>query len=61
MWHSVAVAFCLVFVIEGLMPFVSPSRWRRMLALVAQMDDRSLRLIGLASMVLGTGLLYIVN
>lgn len=61
MFHDVAVAFCLVFVIEGIVPFVSPSRWRRTLALVAQLDDRSLRLMGLASMVLGTGLLYIVN
>ena len=32
-----------------LMPFAVPSYWRRMLATMAQMQDRSLRLIGFAS------------
>lgn len=43
------------------MPFISPGRWRNMLALVAQMDDRTIRNIGLGSMLFGVVLLYIVN
>ena len=61
MWHDIAVALCLVFVIEGMMPFINPGQWRKMVFNVAQMDDRSMRIMGLVSMVIGIGLLYLVN
>jgi uncharacterized protein YjeT (DUF2065 family) len=61
MWHEIAIALCLVLVIEGLLPFISPRRWRRMVLQVANVDDRSIRLMGFISMVLGTALLYWVN
>ena len=60
-WQVLPVALALVLVIEGLLPFLSPERWRSMLALVAQMDDRSIRAVGLGSMLLGLALLYIVH
>jgi uncharacterized protein YjeT (DUF2065 family) len=46
MWHDFAIACCLVLVIEGIMPFLSPSAWRSMLLAVAQVDDRRLRIAG---------------
>ncbi|WP_229801901.1 MULTISPECIES: DUF2065 domain-containing protein [Halioglobus] len=55
------MALALVFIIEGAMPFISPNRWRNMLALVAQMEDRVIRNIGLGSMLLGVFLLYVFN
>ncbi len=55
------VALGLVLIIEGAMPFISPHRWRNMLALVAQMDDRTIRNIGLGSMLLGVAMLYLFN
>ena len=60
-WQVLPVALALVFIIEGAMPFISPSRWRNMLALVAQMEDRVIRNIGLGSMLLGVFLLYVFN
>ena len=60
-WQILPVAVALVFIIEGLMPFISPGRWRTMLALVGQMDDRVIRNIGLGSMLFGLVLLYLVN
>ena len=60
-WQVLPVALALVFIIEGAMPFISPNRWRNMLALVAQMDDRVIRRIGLGSMLFGVVLLYLVN
>ena len=60
-WQVLPVALALVFIIEGAMPFISPNRWRNMLALVAQMDDRAIRNIGLGSMLFGVVLLYLVN
>ena len=61
MAHELAVAFCLMLVIEGMLPFVAPGRWRRMLEAVEQVDDGTLRMIGLGSMLAGTGLLYLIN
>ncbi len=61
MWHDLAVAFCLMLVIEGIIPFVSPGRWRKMLLMLDQIDDNTMRMIGLGSMLLGTALLYVIN
>lgn len=61
MWQSLATALCLVLVIEGLMPFLAPGRWKRMLASVSQVSDSQLRIIGFCSMLAGTLLLYLVR
>lgn len=61
MWHDLAIALCLVFVLEGLLPFLSPRHWRRMVYQMAQLDDHNLRISGLVSMVIGVVLLYLVN
>lgn len=55
------VAMALMLVIEGFMPFMSPSTFRKSLAQMASMNDRQLRVIGLFSMALGVALLYWVN
>jgi len=60
-WHQIAVAIALVFVIEGVMPFLAPGRWRNMVQLMAELDDRTMRAMGLFSMLLGLGLLYLFN
>ena len=56
-WQVLPVALALVLIIEGAMPFIS----RHMLALVAQMDDRTIRSVGLGSMLVGIVLLYLFN
>ena len=61
MWHDLAVAFCLMLVIEGIIPFVNPGRWRQLLKVLDQIDDRTMRMIGLCSMLTGTALLYFIN
>ncbi len=60
-WHVLAVAIALVFIIEGLLPFISPDRWRKLLVLTDQMEDKVIRNIGLGSMLFGVLLLYIVH
>ena len=59
--HQLAVAFCLMLVIEGILPFLYPRRWREMAQLLAQIDDRTMRMIGLVSMLTGTAILYLIN
>ena len=61
MWKEGLIALCLVFVIEGIMPFISPGQWRQALLVLIQMDDRKIRIMGLASMLIGTALLYLVH
>jgi len=61
MWHDLGVAVCLVLVIEGVIPFLYPRRWKELVAMLATIDDRSMRLMGLGSMLIGTTLLYLIN
>lgn len=61
MWQEIARALCLVLVLEGIMPFVAPARWRHAMTVLAAMDDRALRVIGLLSMLLGAGLLFFIK
>lgn len=60
-WQVLPVAVALVFIIEGVLPFISPHRWRNMLAMADQMNDRVIRNIGLGSMLFGLLLLYLVH
>ncbi|EZQ18577.1 DUF2065 domain-containing protein [Pseudomonas sp. G11-1] len=61
MWQNLAAALCLVLVLEGLMPFLAPRRWKRMLVEVSGMSDRQLRVAGLLSMLAGTACLYLIR
>lgn len=61
MWQDLLAALALVLVIEGLIPFWRPQALRRMLETLAQLDDRSIRVAGLVSMLAGLLLLYLVR
>jgi len=61
MWHDLLVAFALLLVLEGVWPFLSPDSLRQALRLMIEQDNRSLRVTGLVSMVVGVVLLYVVN
>ncbi|WP_176451980.1 DUF2065 domain-containing protein [Rhodoferax sp. TH121] len=47
------MALALVLVVEGLFPFLSPARWRRMFTQLLQLNDGQIRFFGLASILLG--------
>ena len=51
-------AFALMLVIEGLLPFVSPPRWRAVFEQAMKMSDGQIRFIGLSSMLAGLAMLY---
>lgn len=61
MWQDLLAALALVLVIEGLIPFWRPQALRQMLETLAQLDDRSIRVAGLISMLAGLLLLYLVR
>ena len=52
-------AIALVLVIEGMMPFLSPDGWRQAMIQAGRLSDKTLRTIGLASMVIGVLVLYL--
>ncbi len=53
------LAIGLVFVIEGLLPFLVPHIWKKLMQQMTQQSDRSLRIMGLLSMLIGLGWLYL--
>ena len=58
-WHELWIAFCLLLVIEGVILFLYPQRWRQLVAQLAQISDSNLRMVGFISMIAGTALLLI--
>ena len=60
-WSDLLAALALVLVIEGMVPFISPQALRRLQESMSQLDDRTLRITGLVSMLCGVVLLYIVR
>jgi uncharacterized protein YjeT (DUF2065 family) len=52
-------AFALMLVIEGLLPFISPKRWRGVFEGAMKLSDGQIRFIGLASMLAGLVLLWV--
>jgi uncharacterized protein YjeT (DUF2065 family) len=56
-WTAVA----MVLVIEGVLPFVSPERWRRGFTQLLQLRDGQLRFFGLCSIAVGLLLISMLS
>jgi len=52
------IAFGLMLVLEGIMPFLFPAEWRETLRKVAQFQDGQVRFLGLTLMLSGLLLIY---
>ena len=51
------MAFALMLVLEGVLPFVAPTLWRDTFRRITQMTDGQIRFVGLSSMLIGLLLL----
>ncbi len=58
---SLWVAFALLLVIEGLLPFVAPRFWRETFRRLTELTDGQLRFVGLASIVVGALFLLLLR
>jgi uncharacterized protein YjeT (DUF2065 family) len=56
-WSSILVAIALVLIFEGLLPLISPPKWREMFAQLLQLEDGQIRFFGLSIVLLGLFLL----
>jgi len=51
--NELLTALALMLVLEGLMPLISPARWREVFSRLLAMSDGQIRFIGLASILMG--------
>lgn len=56
---SLLVAFALMLVLEGILPFLAPAAWRETFRRLIQLTDGQIRFLGLASMLFGLILLLV--
>jgi uncharacterized protein YjeT (DUF2065 family) len=54
-------ALALVLVIEGLFPFISPPKWRRMFAQLLQLSDGQIRMFAMVSISAGLLLIWLLG
>ena len=61
MGSTFLMAFALMLVIEGLLPFLAPTLCRETFRRITQMSDGQIRFFGLSSMIVGVLILFFVN
>jgi hypothetical protein len=59
MLNTLLLAFALMLVIEGLLPFLAPKVWRDTFRRVTEFSDGQIRFIGLSSMLVGVVMLTV--
>lgn len=59
MQNTLLLAFALMLVIEGLLPFVAPKLWRETFRRVTELTDGQIRFIGLSSLLVGVTLMTV--
>jgi uncharacterized protein YjeT (DUF2065 family) len=61
MGTTMLMAFALVLVIEGALPFLAPSLWRETFRRILQLSDGQIRFFGLTAMLAGLVLLWLAR
>ncbi len=60
-WGDLFSALALVMIIEGIIPFISPTGYKSTMQQMIGMPDSTLRYIGLGLMIVGVVSLYLVR
>lgn len=60
-WTHILTAVALLLILEGLLPFMRPDRYKELLAQIVRLKDSQLRMYGFAAMASGLLLLLIVR
>jgi uncharacterized protein YjeT (DUF2065 family) len=61
MGKIVLMAFALMLIIEGVLPFVAPGAWRETFRRIMLLKDGQIRFFGLTSMLVGVLLLVLAR
>jgi len=59
--ETLLLALGLMLILEGLMPMLSPLRWRRLFEQLLQLEDGQIRFFGLFMVVSGLLLFWLVS
>ncbi|MFW2439368.1 MAG: DUF2065 domain-containing protein [Arenicellales bacterium] len=60
-WNDLFTAIALLLIFEGILPFLNPDRYRKMLEMMEKISNSQLRTMGLIVMVVGAVLLTLVR
>ncbi|HEY3732273.1 MAG TPA: DUF2065 domain-containing protein [Steroidobacteraceae bacterium] len=60
-WTDLLAALAIVCIIEGILPFINPAGMKRLLSRMAAVEEREMRILGLASMLVGLLVLFLVR
>ncbi len=60
-WNDLLAAFALYLVLEGILPFLNPGAFTRLMNQISRLPEKQLRRVGFASMLAGAVLLYLVR
>ncbi len=58
---TLLLAFALMLIMEGLLPFLAPKAWREGFRRVTELADGQIRFLGLSSMLVGAILLALLK
>jgi uncharacterized protein YjeT (DUF2065 family) len=61
MGTTLVMAFALMLIIEGALPFLAPSLWRETFRRIMLLSDGQIRFVGLAAMAAGLALFLLVS
>ena len=61
MLYNIIAAIGLVLIIEGILPFLAPHLWRRMVSAISKQNDQVLRISGLVCMIIGLVVLVVAH
>jgi len=59
-WQDLLTAIALLLILEGLLPFASPTSIKKIYKTMVETPESSLRMFGFASIVAGLVLLYLI-
>jgi uncharacterized protein YjeT (DUF2065 family) len=59
--ETLLLALGVMLILEGLMPMVSPLRWRRLFEQLLQLEDGQIRFFGMFMVVTGLLLFWLVS
>jgi uncharacterized protein YjeT (DUF2065 family) len=59
MMDNILLAFALMLVLEGLLPFIAPNAWRETFRRLVEFSDGQIRFVGLTSMIVGLILIMV--
>ncbi|MBU6504909.1 MAG: DUF2065 domain-containing protein [Betaproteobacteria bacterium] len=59
--HSLFLTFALLLVLEGVMPFLAPNRWRETVLRICKLSDGQIRFLGFGAILVGLILMQVTR